>query len=124
MSELLLAVVFINVALVCYTIAVWGERLSSRLKVWHLVFFWAGVATDVVGTSFMVRIAGGGLVVNLHGITGAVALVLMVFHVGWATRVYLRRDERALASFHRRSVIVWLIWLVPFITGAVMGMGM
>jgi hypothetical protein len=28
--------------------------------------------------------------------------------------VLLRRDERWILSFHRFSVVVWLIWLVPY----------
>ncbi|MCS7462819.1 hypothetical protein N0M98_22090 [Paenibacillus doosanensis] len=35
---LALAVIFINLALVAYTIGVWGEKLSGRLKPKHLVY--------------------------------------------------------------------------------------
>jgi uncharacterized repeat protein (TIGR03987 family) len=116
------AVVFILTALACYTIAVWSERFAGRLKGWHLAFFWAGLSTDVVGTGFMARIAGG-LLVNLHGLTGIVALALMFVHTVWATLVLVRRDERAIVNFHRFSMFVWLVWLIPFITGAMMNMG-
>jgi uncharacterized repeat protein (TIGR03987 family) len=123
MPGVLWAVVFINAALVLYTIAVWAERLAGRLKVWHLVFFWAGLTTDCLGTAFMFRIADG-LVLDLHGLSGAVALTLMLVHTAWASVVLARRDERAIVNFHRFSLSVWLAWLVPFITGAIMGMGM
>ena len=52
---------------------------------------------------------------------GAVALLLMLAHAVWATAVVLRRDERAILSFHRISVVVWTIWLVPFFSGALFG---
>ncbi len=33
------------------------------------------------------------------------------------TDVLLRKDEKAITSFHRFSVIVWAIWLIPYFTG-------
>lgn len=36
---LIYAVVFINLALVLYTVGVWAEKLQKRLKVWHVVVF-------------------------------------------------------------------------------------
>jgi uncharacterized repeat protein (TIGR03987 family) len=109
-------------ALVCYTIAVWSERFSGRLKGWHLVFFWAGLAADLAGTTLMAGLAGG-LLLNLHGVTGITALTLMLVHTVWATVVLARRNERAIVNFHRFSMFVWLVWLVPFVTGALLGMG-
>ena len=37
-------------------------------------------------------------------------------------RVLIRKDERAILGFHRFSLLVWLLWLVPFVTGVVIGM--
>jgi uncharacterized repeat protein (TIGR03987 family) len=48
--------------------------------------------------------------------------MLMCAHAIWATVVLVRRDERAISTFHRISVVVWAIWLVPFIGGMVAGM--
>ena len=39
---LLFAIVCMILALTCYSIGVWGEKLSGKLKRWHLVFFWIG----------------------------------------------------------------------------------
>jgi uncharacterized repeat protein (TIGR03987 family) len=109
------------IALVCYTIGVWGERLSGRLRPWHAAFFWLGLIADTTGTEMMRRIAGG-FHLTLHGATGAIALMLMCAHAIWATVVLLRRDDRAIRDFHRISVVVWAVWLVPFIGGMVAGM--
>jgi uncharacterized repeat protein (TIGR03987 family) len=107
-------------ALVFYSTGVWGERLARRLKPWHLALFWLGWACDTTGTGRMERLAGG-LRLNFHGVTGAVALVLMLVHAAWATIVLVRRDERAIMTFHRFSVAVWTLWLVPFVSGALLG---
>lgn len=37
---LIFAVIFINLALVCYTVAVWGEKIQGSLRGWHLALFW------------------------------------------------------------------------------------
>ena len=57
----------------------------------------------------------------LHAITGALAIVLMLFHAVWATFVLLRGDEKSREGFHKLSVGVWLIWLVPYCVGLLVG---
>jgi uncharacterized repeat protein (TIGR03987 family) len=129
MNIVTLSVVFIVAALLLYTLAVWSERLAARLKPWHLVVFWLGFAADAAGTTLMRQIAqsmGGGpdLVSAVHGITGVLAIVLMLFHCAWASVVLWRGEEEAIRSFHRFSTLVWGIWLIPFfIGGAMRGLG-
>ena len=103
-------------ALVFYSTGVWGARLGARLRPWHLALFWLGCACDSAGTELMGRLAGG-MRPSFHGVTGALALALMLAHAVWATAVVLRRDERALRTFHRISIGVWSAWLVPFVSG-------
>ena len=59
---------------------------------------------------------------SAHGITGTIAIILMLIHAVWATAVLARRDDRAMRNFHRFSIAVWVIWLVPFVLGMAMGM--
>ncbi|MBM3143168.1 MAG: TIGR03987 family protein [Chloroflexi bacterium] len=115
-GELPISTIFISLSLVFYSIGVWSERLAGRLKRWHLVFFWGGLAFDTTGTGMMFEMAGG-IDTDIHSITGLAAIILMVIHAVWATVVLLRKDENAITSFHRFSVIVWAIWLVPYFTG-------
>ena len=105
--------IVINLALVFYSIGVWSERISGRLKSWHLAFFWMGIVCDTWGTGLMFEMAGG-MTLDVHGITGVIAIALMLIHAVWATVVLLRKDERLIRSFHRFSVTVWVIWLVPY----------
>ena len=46
----------------------------------------------------------------------------MLFHAGWATRVVRVGTQEARAGFHRFSLFVWLVWLVPYIGGMILGM--
>jgi uncharacterized repeat protein (TIGR03987 family) len=111
----------ISLALVFYSIGVWSERIQGRLKPWHLAFFWAGLACDTWGTGLMIDMAGG-LTFDIHGVTGVIAIALMLIHAVWASLVLIRRDERAIRNFHKFSLVVWLIWLVPYLSPMVLGL--
>jgi uncharacterized repeat protein (TIGR03987 family) len=110
-----LASILITLALVFYSIGVWAERISGRLKPWHLAAFWAGLVFDTWGSTLMLEISGG-ISFDIHGVTGTLAIVLMLVHAIWATIVLARRDERWLTRFHTFSVAVWAIWLVPYLS--------
>ena len=118
---LIYAIVTITSALIFYTIGVWSEKIQGVLKKWHLIIFWIGLVFDTTGTTLMSRIAKGGFKLNFHGITGLLAIILMLFHAIWATVVILKANEKARANFHRFSIIVWFLWLIPFISGAIFG---
>jgi uncharacterized repeat protein (TIGR03987 family) len=105
--------IIINLALVFYSIGVWSERFSGRLKTWHLVFFWFGIICDTWGTGLMFEMAGG-LTYDIHGLTGILAIALMFIHAVWATIVLLKKDEKLIVNFHTFRVAVWVIWLVPY----------
>ncbi len=120
-THVLISTIFITLALVFYSIGVWSERIAGRLKAWHLVFFWLGLVCDTAGTSIMMSIAGG-LTFGVHGVTGVTAILLMIVHAIWATVVLIRVDETAIRNFHKFSVAVWVIWLIPYLSGAVFGM--
>jgi uncharacterized repeat protein (TIGR03987 family) len=115
------AVVVINLALLFYSIGVWGERLSSRLKVWHTIFFWLGLICDTWGTGLMFEMVGG-LTYDIHGLSGLLAIILMLIHAIWATVVLVKKDEKMIANFHKFSVTVWLIWLIPYFSPMVLRM--
>lgn len=108
-------------ALLAYTIGVWSERIQGRLRPWHLAFFWLGLIFDTLGTEMMRRVAGG-FTLDFHGVTGGLALSLMLVHAIWATVVLVRKNETAIVGFHKFSVVVWAIWLVPMFSPMVFAM--
>lgn len=120
-TYMLTSTILIVLALIFYSIGVWSERLAGRLKPWHVVCFWLGLVFDTIGTGMMMEMAGG-LTADIHGVTGVAAILLMVIHAIWATVVLLRNDEWAIRNFHKFSVVVWAIWLVPFFSGMFLGM--
>ena len=125
MGDLLpIAIVTITLALVCYTIGVWAERRAGVLKKWHAIVFWLGLVFDTTGTTVMGQITkqngGGGS--GLHGVTGLLAIVLMLFHAVWATVVLVKKDAQKQQSFHKFSIFVWIVWLIPYLLGMILGM--
>lgn len=116
------AIVFITLSLIFYTIGVFSEKKQGTLKVWHVVVFWCGLVCDTLGTSFMGKIAGSMFEVNIHGITGLLAIILMLFHAIWATIVLVRNSEQSKRTFHKFSIVVWIIWLIPYLSGMFVGM--
>lgn len=127
-SLLIFATIAISSALVFYTIGVWSERKSKILKTWHVAMFWFGLAFDTTGTLIMERISNSNpasislVFSSIHGITGVLAIALMVFHASWATLVLAKKDYSKKQTFHRLSIIVWMIWLIPYLIGMIIGM--
>jgi uncharacterized repeat protein (TIGR03987 family) len=117
---LVFSTIAITLALVFYSIGVWSERLARILKPRHLAFFWAGFVFDTTGTTLMTILAtttSNGNFLDLHALTGVIAIVLMLFHAIWATISLISRNEQRLRSFHRFSLAVWIIWLIPYFIG-------
>ena len=107
--------IVISLALVFYSIGVWSERIQGKLKIWHLVFFWCGLVFDTWGTGLMFELAGG-MTFDLHAVSGLVAILLMLVHAIWASIVIVKKDEKAIHTFHRFSLLVWFIWLIPYLS--------
>ena len=113
--------IIITAALLFYSIGVWSERIAGRLKWWHLAFFVLGLICDTWGTGLMIEMAGG-LTADIHSITGLIAIILMFIHALWAFFVLLKNDENMIQNFHKFSIIVWMIWLIPYFSPMVLGM--
>lgn len=123
------AIILITLALVFYSIGVWAEKIKGILKPWHVAIFWMGFLCDTIATSFMGMIARGEVTptttqsaINFHAITGLTAVLLMLFHAIWATVVILKNNEKMKLSFHKFSLFVWIIWLIPYLSGMINGM--
>ena len=120
---MIVSATLITLALVFYSLGVWAERLARYLKPWHVAAFWVGFACDLSGTWAMHQLAEGPFdILDAHTFTGQIALWLMLIHAIWATRVASMGSEEARQGFHRYSLAVWLIWLIPYISGMYLGM--
>lgn len=121
-AYLILPSILMTLAFAFYTTGVWAERLSRDLKRWHVAMFWLGWGFDAWGTYLMNLMREGGREpATIHGVTGASAFWLMALHATWATWVAFKGRREARAGFHRYSLAVWLLWLVPYFGGMIAG---
>jgi len=122
-SLVILSSVLITFALVFYSLGVWAERIARYLKKWHLWAFWIGFLFDLSGTFGMHLISQNPFnLLDFHTLTGQIAIWLMLAHAIWATIVVKKGIEKMRLGFHRYSIMVWLIWLIPYIGGMFLGM--
>ncbi len=118
-----LSATLITLALLFYSLGVWAERIARYLRPWHVAAFWLGFVFDVSGTLAMHVLAQGPFdIMEPHTLTGQIALWLMLLHASWATVVVLRGSETTRGNFHRYSLFVWLVWLIPYFGGMYIGM--
>ncbi|MCU0378750.1 MAG: TIGR03987 family protein [Bacteroidales bacterium] len=118
-----ISAILITLALIFYTIGVWSERISRYLKVWHIASFWTGFIFDVSGTWAMGKLSEDPFnIFDFHTLSGQLALWLMFIHAIWATFVVINGGESIRKKFHKYSLAVWLIWLIPYFGGMIMGM--
>ncbi len=118
-----ISTLLITSALIFYSLGVWAERWSRYLKVWHVYSFWIGFTFDVSGTFAMHFIGNSDFnILEPHTLTGQIALWLMLIHAIWATRVIRKDKTETRKKFHRYSLFVWIIWMIPYIGGVIMGM--
>ncbi|MGL5756077.1 MAG: HsmA family protein [Paraclostridium sp.] len=127
-TKLIIAIIAISLALVFYTIGVFSERKAKILKKNHVIMFYLGLVCDTTGTMLMKSLAEAKAVpisstaLAIHGVTGTIAILLMLFHAVWATWVLYKNDKNKQEVFHKFSIFVWCVWLIPYIIGAVIGM--
>lgn len=127
-TKLIVAIIIITLALVFYTVGVFSERKAKKLKKIHVVIFYLGLICDTTGTFLMSQISKSGNInisstaQTIHGVTGTIAILLMLFHAVWATWVIYKNDEEKQLVFHKFSIVVWFLWLIPYIIGAMIGM--
>jgi uncharacterized repeat protein (TIGR03987 family) len=120
---LMQAVIWMNLALVFYTWAVFSGR-KQGLHRKHLIIFGIGLVCDYLGTHQMNLFARTyGNPPEWHTITGIASLVGMGFHFILALIASLaKKAEAANRVFHRVSLSIYTCWLIAFFSGAISGM--
>ncbi|SNB44984.1 HsmA family protein [Geobacter sp. DSM 9736] len=120
---LLRAILFMSLALLFYTYAVFSGR-KEGLHRKHLLVFGLGLLCDYLGTLQMNRYAlAFGKAPQMHHVTGILSLGGMAFHFLLATFAsLLRRAEPINRTFHKVSLTIYTLWVIAFASGAFYGM--
>ncbi len=120
---LIQAIIWMNLALIFYTWAVFSGR-KQGLHSKHLIIFGIGLACDYLGTMQMNHIATlYGKAPQWHNLTGLTSLGGMAFHFLLALVASCVVKTAAVNRiFHRVSLTIYTLWVLAFISGAVAGM--
>jgi len=59
----------------------------------------------------------GGFELNIHGVLGVLAIVIMLVHAAWATTVLLLKRAQLMRNFHHFSLTAWTLWMISLVTG-------
>ncbi len=117
---IIIAVISITAALIFYTLAVWQNWRAKRLEIRHLILFWFGLATDLLGTAMM-GASVEEITFDLHTISGYTALVLMLTVTFLGTYAVIQHKDGIRDNFHKFSVPIWFVWALSWVTGVVLG---
>jgi uncharacterized repeat protein (TIGR03987 family) len=118
------AVIWMNLALIFYTWAVFSAR-NKGLRRKHLFIFGFGLVCDYVGTHLMLLYGlSMGIVPEWHIVIGIASLSGMAFHFLLAiVATVAHRTEAVNRLFHRVSLSIYTAWLIAFFTGSIVGFG-
>ena len=119
---LLQAVIYMNLALLFYTWAVFSARRRGLHRK-HLPIFGVGLVCDYLGTDLMLRYGlANGIMPEWHIVVGIASLAGMAFHFSLAfVASVVRRAEAVNRLFHRVSLTIYTSWLIAFCSGTVAG---
>jgi uncharacterized repeat protein (TIGR03987 family) len=119
---ILISVISITTALVLYTIAIWRNWRIKLLTTAQIVLLWCGLAADMLATQMMGLSIEGDIVWDFHTISGYTGLVLMAILAMTGSVAKWSGNEALLSSFHRFAIPVWIIWVISYLTGVIIGM--
>jgi len=120
--ETMVGVLGMIVALVLYSIGVWGAYRSKKFSQRNVMFVLVGVVCDVIGTGGMFVAAGNKFLFDttfniVHTSAAFLALfgMLAVGIVGlWAVQ---KNKDELLATLSRWALAPWTLWAIIFVWG-------
>lgn len=119
-ESILLSIIAFTMALLCYTGGFLLERKVGMMEPWILAIFWLGLAFEICGAIPMFKRSGENI--TFHGVVGAIGLSLIILHNIVATFAVIKGWDVILKLFPKFSAFVYVIWVIAFITGMMMGM--
>jgi uncharacterized repeat protein (TIGR03987 family) len=110
------------VAMVLYSIGVWGAYRSKKFSQRNVMFILGGVVFDVIGTGGMFVTAGNRFLFdtpsNIVHTTAALVAFFGMLAVGivgtWAVQ---KNKDELLATLSRWALAPWTLWAVIFVWG-------
>jgi hypothetical protein len=117
----LIGIIIVQLALICYSIAIITEQRKKLISVFVLSFLTAGVFFDIIATSFMILGSSRGLF-TVHGILGYSSLLGMFTDAVIVWRFYRKTPAATSVTrpVHLFSRFSYIWWIIAYITGALL----
>lgn len=106
----------VTLAFIFYAWGIWGARRSGEIRTKHVIFLWLGLLLDAGGTALM-ALEIGYYRMDIHGIIGSLAILLMLVSAIWATAARSNKDAAITSTYLKASVWVWAFWMLPYLYG-------
>lgn len=113
----------VTLALISYSISVFGERKRRHITKTILSFLTVGVLLDITATICMI-VGSTNSPFTLHGSLGYSALTLMVIDTILIWRFYKTYgfNLEVPAGLHKYTLISYSWWVIAYITGSLLVM--
>ncbi len=117
----LTGIIIVQIALICYSIAIITEQRKHLVTGRVLNFLTIGVLLDITATTFMIIGSSRGPF-TLHGILGYSSLLGMFTDAILIWRFYRKNGPgiKVTNGIHRYSLGAYLWWIAAYITGALL----
>jgi hypothetical protein len=117
----LFGIIIVQLALICYSIAIITEQRKKLVSAFVLSFLTIGVIFDITATAFMILGSSHGIF-TLHGILGYSSLVGMFTDSVIIWRFYKTNPTGTVVTraVHLFSRFAYIWWIAAYITGALL----
>lgn len=117
--NVVIGLVALLVALVAYSIGVWGAFRAKGARVLHLVMLWVGVVFDVIATASMSYSLGWKLENSLHTYLALIVFFGMTVVAAIGTMARVKGDDKVLTALAKWAVAPWALWAAVFVWGMI-----
>lgn len=116
-----IGILFVNMALVMYSIGILSEQRKKVITNHILFFITLGIIFDIMATTIMIISSSKGIL-TLHGALGYSALWIMIIDWIWMYTFRKRNSSSTAVSqkLHIFSRIAYVWWVLAYITGAIL----
>ena len=114
--NVLIGILAVIIALVLYSIGVWGAFRSGKVSRRGLMILWVGFGFDVLAT-LMMAIQAKGISNDLHSILALIALAGMLLVISLSTWFY--RSGTSSIQLTRWMLLPYLLWVFVFVWGMI-----
>jgi uncharacterized repeat protein (TIGR03987 family) len=114
--NIMIGILSVIVALVLYTIGVWGAFRAHTVNRKHLIYLWVGFVFDVLTTAMM-ALQVGGIQNDLHSILALIAMFGMLAGAAIGTWAYIAGRDAVSAAVARWLLAPWILWVFVFVWG-------